>query len=58
MILQFLQTDAILKNYSHIILDEIHERSVESDFIIAFLKLIIPKVRYFQFLHLKKKNLI
>ncbi|XP_043253836.1 ATP-dependent DNA/RNA helicase DHX36 isoform X1 [Colletes gigas] len=43
MLLQFMQSDPALKNYSHIILDEIHERSIQSDFIIALLKLIIPK---------------
>ncbi|XP_076228414.1 ATP-dependent DNA/RNA helicase DHX36 isoform X2 [Nomia melanderi] len=43
MLLKFMQSDPALKNFSHIILDEIHERSTESDFIIALLKLIIPK---------------
>ncbi|CAL7947300.1 unnamed protein product [Xylocopa violacea] len=43
MLLQFLQGDPALKEFSHIILDEIHERSTESDFILALLKLIIPK---------------
>ncbi|KZC09687.1 PREDICTED: ATP-dependent RNA helicase DHX36 [Dufourea novaeangliae] len=43
MLLQFMQSDPSLKNCSHIILDEIHERTTESDFIIALLKLIIPK---------------
>ena len=45
MLLQFMQGDPALKEFSHIILDEIHERSTESDFILALLKLIIPKVR-------------
>ena len=44
MLLQFLQGDPALKEFSHIILDEIHERSTESDFVLALLKLIIPKV--------------
>ncbi|XP_003486528.1 ATP-dependent DNA/RNA helicase DHX36 isoform X1 [Bombus impatiens] len=43
MLLQFMQGDPALKEFSHIILDEIHERSTESDFILALLKLIIPK---------------
>ncbi|XP_017788044.1 PREDICTED: ATP-dependent RNA helicase DHX36-like [Habropoda laboriosa] len=43
MLLQFLQGDPALKEFSHIILDEIHERSTESDFILALLKLIIPR---------------
>ncbi|XP_043506605.1 ATP-dependent DNA/RNA helicase DHX36 isoform X2 [Frieseomelitta varia] len=43
MLLQFLQGDPALKEFSHIILDEIHERTTESDFILALLKLIISK---------------
>ncbi|XP_001604337.2 ATP-dependent DNA/RNA helicase DHX36 [Nasonia vitripennis] len=43
MLLQFMQMDPALRNYSHIILDEIHERSTQSDFIITLLKQIIPK---------------
>ncbi|XP_014222237.1 ATP-dependent RNA helicase DHX36 [Trichogramma pretiosum] len=43
MLLQFLQMDPALKNYSHIILDEIHERSTQSDFIITLLKQILPR---------------
>ncbi|XP_035741323.1 ATP-dependent DNA/RNA helicase DHX36-like isoform X3 [Vespa mandarinia] len=42
MLLQFMQSDPALKGFSHIILDEIHERSTESDFIITLLKQIIP----------------
>lgn len=45
MLLQFMQSDPALKGFSHIILDEIHERSTESDFIITLLKQIIPVVR-------------
>lgn len=43
VLLQFMQTDPALKDFSHIIIDEIHERSTQSDFILALLKLIIPK---------------
>ncbi|XP_011502904.1 PREDICTED: ATP-dependent RNA helicase DHX36 [Ceratosolen solmsi marchali] len=43
MLLQFMQIDAALRNYSHIILDEIHERSIHSDIIITLLKFILPK---------------
>ncbi|CAK9823206.1 ATP-dependent DNA/RNA helicase DHX36 [Anthophora retusa] len=43
MLLQFLQNDPALMQVSHIVLDEIHERSTESDFILALLKLIILK---------------
>ncbi|CAB0034717.1 unnamed protein product [Trichogramma brassicae] len=46
MLLQFLQMDPALKNYSHIILDEIHERSTQSDFIITLLKQILPRKKY------------
>lgn len=44
ILLQFMQSDPALTDISHIILDEIHERSIESDFIIALLKQVIPKV--------------
>ncbi|XP_015601854.1 ATP-dependent RNA helicase DHX36 isoform X2 [Cephus cinctus] len=43
LMLQFMQSDPALRNYSHIILDEIHERNTDSDFIITLLKQIIPK---------------
>ncbi|XP_012286873.1 ATP-dependent RNA helicase DHX36 [Orussus abietinus] len=43
MLLQFMQIDPALMDYSHIILDEIHERSTECDFILALLKHVIPK---------------
>lgn len=43
MLLQFIQSDTALKKCSHIILDEIHERSTDCDFVMAVLKLIIPK---------------
>lgn len=39
-----MKTDPALKNFSHVILDEIHERTTESDFIITLLKKIILKV--------------
>ncbi|XP_015173793.1 PREDICTED: ATP-dependent RNA helicase DHX36 isoform X2 [Polistes dominula] len=42
MLLQFMQSDPALKRFSHIILDEVHERSTESDFIITLLRKIIP----------------
>ncbi|KAK0172162.1 hypothetical protein PV328_005512 [Microctonus aethiopoides] len=43
LLLQFMQSNPALKGYSHIILDEIHERNTESDFIITLLKQVIPK---------------
>lgn len=43
LLLQFMQGDPALRDYSHIILDEIHERNTESDFIITLLKQVIQK---------------
>ncbi|XP_033228401.1 ATP-dependent DNA/RNA helicase DHX36 [Belonocnema kinseyi] len=43
MLLQFMQKDPALTDVSHIVLDEIHERNTESDFIISLLKKVIPK---------------
>ncbi|XP_078045232.1 ATP-dependent DNA/RNA helicase DHX36 [Augochlora pura] len=43
MLLKYMEHDPALNNISHVILDEIHERSTESDFTIALLKLIISK---------------
>ncbi|EFN83103.1 ATP-dependent RNA helicase DHX36 [Harpegnathos saltator] len=43
ILLQLMKTDPALRNFSHVILDEIHERSTESDFIITLLKQVIPK---------------
>ncbi|XP_012267368.2 ATP-dependent DNA/RNA helicase DHX36 [Athalia rosae] len=43
MLLQFLHGNTALTDWSHLIIDEIHERSTESDFIITILKQIIPR---------------
>lgn len=43
ILLQMMKHDPALKGFSHVILDEIHERSTESDFIITLLKQVIPK---------------
>ncbi|XP_015113650.1 ATP-dependent DNA/RNA helicase DHX36 [Diachasma alloeum] len=43
LLLQYMQGDPALRDFSHIILDEIHERNTESDFIITLLKQVIPK---------------
>ncbi|KAG7209519.1 hypothetical protein KM043_015604 [Ampulex compressa] len=43
ILLQLTQNDPALREFSHVIIDEIHERTTESDFIISLLKLIIPK---------------
>jgi len=47
-----MKTDPALKSFSHVILDEIHERSTENDFILSLLKLIIPKVSSINFIYL------
>ncbi|XP_011304588.1 ATP-dependent RNA helicase DHX36 [Fopius arisanus] len=43
LLLQYMQSDPALRDFSHIILDEIHERNTESDFIITLLKQVLPK---------------
>ncbi|KYN43416.1 putative ATP-dependent RNA helicase DHX36 [Trachymyrmex septentrionalis] len=43
ILLQFMKHDPALKGFSHVILDEIHERTTESDFVITLLKQVIPK---------------
>lgn len=43
ILLQFMQSDPALTDISHIILDEIHERNTQGDFIITLLKQVIPK---------------
>lgn len=46
ILLQFMKSDPALRSFSHIILDEIHERTTESDFIITLLKQVMPKVSF------------
>lgn len=38
IVLQKMQTDALMRNVNYIILDEIHERSVETDLLMALIK--------------------
>jgi len=52
ILLNIMKIDPALKNFSHVILDEIHERSTESDFILSLLKLIIPKVSSINFIYI------
>uniref|UniRef100_A0A0C9RKH2 RNA helicase n=1 Tax=Fopius arisanus TaxID=64838 RepID=A0A0C9RKH2_9HYME len=40
---QYIRSDPTLRDFSHIILDEIHERTIDNDLIITLLKQIIPK---------------
>lgn len=43
ILLQQMQSDPLLHNVSVLILDEIHERSVETDLVMALLKYILPQ---------------
>ncbi|XP_012525529.1 ATP-dependent DNA/RNA helicase DHX36 [Monomorium pharaonis] len=43
VLLQIMKHDPALRDFSHVILDEIHERTTESDFVITLLKQVIPK---------------
>ncbi len=48
ILLQELKTDYYLQNYSVIIVDEAHERSLNIDFILGFLKRILKKRKSFR----------
>jgi ATP-dependent RNA helicase DHX36 len=41
-VLQWLQSSPLLENVSHLIVDEIHERDINSDFLITIIKDILP----------------
>jgi ATP-dependent RNA helicase DHX36 len=41
IVLQFLHWDSSLSNISHIFIDEVHERSIETDFLIQILKRLV-----------------
>lgn len=43
VLLRTLQNDSLLSNYSHIILDEIHERDINIEFLLILLKRLISK---------------
>uniref|UniRef100_A0A8D0KJS2 ATP-dependent RNA helicase DHX29 n=1 Tax=Salvator merianae TaxID=96440 RepID=A0A8D0KJS2_SALMN len=43
VLLRKLQEDVLLSNVSHVIVDEVHERSVQSDFLLIILKEILHK---------------
>ncbi|KAM4809399.1 ATP-dependent RNA helicase DHX29 isoform 2-T2 [Rhinophrynus dorsalis] len=43
ILLRKLQEDSLLKNISHIIVDEVHERTVQSDFLLIILREILRK---------------
>jgi HrpA-like RNA helicase len=42
VVLQWLQSTPLLENVSHLIVDEIHERDINSDFLITIIKDILP----------------
>jgi hypothetical protein len=42
VVLQWLQSSPLLENISHLIVDEIHERDINSDFLITIIKDILP----------------
>ncbi|CAL4111567.1 unnamed protein product, partial [Meganyctiphanes norvegica] len=46
IVLQWLQSDPFLKQVSHLVLDEIHERDVLSDFLICIGRDLLKVVRY------------
>ena len=41
--MQWLHSDPLLRDVSHIILDEIHERDIQSDFLITILRDLLPR---------------
>lgn len=43
ILIQRLHNDSLLKNISHVVLDEIHERDLHSDFILTIVKDIVEK---------------
>jgi len=45
VILRQLQSDPLLSNYSHIVIDEVHERTVDGDLMLAILKRVVRERR-------------
>ena len=43
ILLRRLENDPELKSVSHIVVDEVHERSEESDFLLLILRELLPK---------------
>uniref|UniRef100_S4RGX7 RNA helicase n=1 Tax=Petromyzon marinus TaxID=7757 RepID=S4RGX7_PETMA len=42
IVLQWLQTDRLLRGTSHLVLDEVHERSLQSDFLLTIVRDVLP----------------
>ncbi|XP_038057794.1 ATP-dependent DNA/RNA helicase DHX36-like [Patiria miniata] len=43
ILLKWLETDQLLQSVSHVVLDEVHERDIISDFLLVILKDVLPK---------------
>ena len=43
MVLRLLQTREALADVSHLIIDEVHERDVNTDFLLAAVKRLLPQ---------------
>ncbi|KAG5494055.1 hypothetical protein JKF63_01889 [Porcisia hertigi] len=43
LLLRIMQSDALLGKYTHIIIDEIHERDIYSDFVLTLLRQVLEK---------------
>ena len=44
-LLRQLESDGSLANYSHVVVDEVHERSVQSDFLLVHLKRLLANAK-------------
>lgn len=48
MLLQYMTGDALLTSFTHVIVDEVHERDAMTDFLLVLLKRIIPHRPHFR----------
>jgi len=46
ILLQFLQSDPNIKQTSHVVIDEIHEQDILSDFILTIVRDLLPRVSF------------
>ncbi|XP_049548304.1 ATP-dependent DNA/RNA helicase DHX36-like [Anopheles darlingi] len=42
VVLAFMQSDPLLREYSHLVLDEIHDRDVNTDLLVAIVRMVLP----------------